>query len=241
MTDRDVVDRVAALLGRAVITLLPRQDGHKVAYATAIKGSPAVRLMNLARPHMSRRRGEQIDRAVRSWHGRRTRRERPSSFTGFTHPTCDAACALPWLAGLLEGEGCFTLTWNAGRGYPVICVKMCDPDVVDRAGAMLGVTNVRTDPPRHQHWQRTYVAQIGGYKAAAWMRTLSPFMGIRRQAAIAAALATYRPIRLSVAPEHCIVPGCTKPHRGRGLCHKHYMSWSRDVARGRTPRVVALR
>lgn len=66
-------------------------------------------------------------------------------------------------------------------------------------------------------------------------------MGVRRQQAITTALATYDPIRLSVAPEHCIVPGCRKPHRGRGLCHKHYMSWSRDVARGRTPRVVPLR
>lgn len=241
MTDRDVVDRVAGLWGRAMITLPPKRDGHKVAYATAIKGSPSVVLMDLARPHMGRRRREQIDRAVASCHGISTGRTRPSALDGFAHPTCDATCALPWLVGLLEGEGCFTINWNAGRGYPVIYVTMCDHDVVDRAGAMLGATNVRFDPSRQQRWQPTYVAQIGGYKAAAWMRTLAPHMGLRRQAAIEAALAAYRPVRLSVAPEHCVVPGCLKPHRGRGLCHRHYMSWSRDVAKGRPPRVAALR
>ena len=162
MTDRDVVDRVAALWGRAVITLLPKQDGHKVAYATTIKGSPSVGLMDLARRHMGRRRREQIDRAVGSWHGHATIGKSPSAFTGFTHPTCDATCALAWLAGLLEGEGCFTINWNAGRGYPVIYVTMCDQDVVDRAGAMLGATNVRFDPPRHQRWQPTSSRRSGG-------------------------------------------------------------------------------
>src|SRR5207244_4906431 len=40
-----------------------------------------------------------------------------------------------------------------------------------------------------------------------------------------------------VAPT-CVVPGCTKPHRSRGLCHAHYMLWSRDLKKGRIPRVT---
>jgi hypothetical protein len=73
------------------------------------------------------------------------------------------------------------------------------------------------------------------------MRRLRPFMGIRRTAAIDAALAAYHPIRLIDPPERCVVDGCDDPHRSRGLCHRHYMSWMRDVAKGRTPRVTPLR
>jgi hypothetical protein len=73
------------------------------------------------------------------------------------------------------------------------------------------------------------------------MRTLRDLMGARRRGAIDKALKSYRPIQLTPAPEHCVVAGCESPHRGRGLCHKHYMSWSRDVAKGRAPRITPLR
>lgn len=48
-------------------------------------------------------------------------------------------------------------------------------------------------------------------------------------------------IRLVDPPPTCVVPGCDRPHESRGLCHKHYMSWLRDVAKGRAPRVTPLR
>ena len=107
-----------------MITLPPRQDGYKVPYATTIKGSAAVRLMTLTRAHMSRSRQQQIDKSdpvvARSTSAPRAAlaAERVRS------SICDASCEVPWLAGLLEGEGCFTITWNAGRGYPVIMSKM---------------------------------------------------------------------------------------------------------------------
>jgi len=66
-------------------------------------------------------------------------------------------------------------------------------------------------------------------------------MGARRTAAIDAALAAYKPVRLVDPPATCVVPDCRDETRARGLCHKHYMSWSRDVAQGRTPRVTPLR
>jgi hypothetical protein len=87
----------------------------------------------------------------------------------------------------------------------------------------------------------TYSVAISGAPAADWMQRLRPLMGERRRAAIDAALEAFYPERLSVAPEHCVVPGCPGAHRGRGLCHKHYMSWLRDVAKGRVPRVTPLR
>jgi hypothetical protein len=74
-----------------------------------------------------------------------------------------------------------------------------------------------------------------------WMRTLRPHMGQRRTRAIDLALAAYRPIRLAQAPRYCVIPGCERPHRGRGLCHKHYMKWDRDRKAGRKPRITPLR
>jgi hypothetical protein len=153
----------------------------------------------------------------------------------------DERNSLWWLAGLLEGEGTFTLTHADGRDYPVLSLNMCDEQVVSRVGLLIGAASIRQREPDELNWHRTYVAKISGHAAAQWMRTLRPHMGIRRGAAIDAALAAYHPIRLTKAPETCIVEGCTDAHRGRGLCHKHYMMWMRDRAAGRTQRISALR
>ncbi len=109
------------------------------------------------------------------------------------------------------------------------------------AAVVLGATGVYPETPRDPSWNTTYRTKVSGAAAADWMQRLRPMMGERRRAAIDAALDAYYPIRLPVAPEHCVVPGCTEPHRGRGLCHKHYMSWLRDKAKGRVPRVKPLR
>ena len=118
---------------------------------------------------------------------------------------------------------------------------MCDEDVVLRAGVMLGALSVRVRQPKYSRWNVTYVAKISGFAAADMMRVLRDLMGARRREAIDKALKSYRPIQLTKAPAHCVVAGCESPHRGRGLCHKHYMSWSRDVAKGRAPRITPLR
>jgi len=285
MTDCDVVERVGALLERAVVRLRPRKSHYKRPFATTIKGAPAVALMNAVRPFLGESRRAQIERAVASWHGRRARWSRasphclvkgcarpgsrrglcrrhydrwwkarrrgvvpgfapvdapvrdfgPSSIAG-----CSENCELAWLVGLLEGEGTFTVTGVRGPMYPVVAVKMCDEDVIQRVARMFGATVYRLEP-EHEAWSPVYATKIGGHRAAEWMRRLRPFMGQRRTAAIDAALGAYHPIRLTPAPATCVVAGCGRPNRGRGLCHKHYMSWSRDHKRGRPPRVRPLR
>lgn len=157
-----------------------------------------------------------------------------------TLKTCDTRCHVAWLAGLLEGEGSSTSALCGFRSYPVIQVQMCTEETIRRVAALLGARSVRRREPRVVGWRPTYTAKIVGANAAASMRTLRPLMGVRRAGAIDGALAAYRPLMLVTAPEHCVVPGCEKPHRGRGLCHTHYRSWSRDIAKGRTPRVSAL-
>lgn len=141
-------------------------------------------------------------------------------------------CALAWLAGLLEGEGNFAiLRQSAAIAYPRIGVQMCDEGVVTRAARFMNAPSVMRREPEQGGWSPTYVAQVTGHVAAIWMRRLRDLMGDRRRAAIDAALAEYHPIRLVDPPALCVVPGCDEPHRGRGLCHKHYMMWSRDKAK----------
>lgn len=240
MTDRDVVERVAKLFGRALVRLRRRKPHHKLPYATTIKGAPAVQVMYAARPFLGKTRQLQIDRAISSWQTRRwiaaTVPSGPLTVSGESHEACDRA----WIAGLLEGEGSFIAGRAARSSYPVIKVEMCEQEVIERAARLLD-TRVWVVPPGTEGWRPTYVAQIAGHRAAEWMRDLRPYMGLRRMAAIDAALSAYHPIRLIAPPPVCIVEGCERPHRARGLCNVHYMSWSRDRARGRVPRITPLR
>jgi len=285
MTDRDVVERVAALLQRALVPLRRRRPNHKQQYATVMKGSPAVKLMKAVRPFLGSSRQSEIDRAIGSWHGRPARWRRPAKLclvqgcarsgavrglcrrhydrwwkasrkgrvltifpaetpgvgTPFITGVCSSSCSVVWLAGLLEGEGTFSVNATPPHAYPLISVQMCDEDVVTRAARILGAVGIQRREPENINWSVTYVAKISGYSAANWMRRLRPYMGLRRIVAIDRALAAYHPIRLTHAPSTCVVPGCDRPHRARGLCNTHYMSWSRDRAKGRAPRVTPLR
>ena len=150
--------------------------------------------------------------------------------------------AVPWLAGLLEGEGTFSST----GAYPVISASMCDRDVISRAAALMSSDADRVWEPfdardEARGWSRSYVTAVTGARAAELMRTLRPFMGLRRSAAIDRALAAYHPIRLTAPPEVCVIEGCERPHRSRGLCNTNDMKWSRDRANGREARVRPLR
>lgn len=83
-----------------------------------------------------------------------------------------------WLAGLLDGEGCF----DAPRGNPRIRVKMSDLDVVLRAADVMGATTYpeATAPGR----KPLLVAQITGERAVVVMRSLLPWLGSRRSAKV---------------------------------------------------------
>jgi hypothetical protein len=254
MTDRDVVDRVGRLLDRAVVPLRAREAHHKPPFAVTIKGAPAVDLMTAVRDFMGVKRQSEIQRAIRSWHPRRSRRRRSLHRSGggpsiapvhlptiLSSHLCDETCDLAWLAGLLEGEGTFSSTRTQGHNYPVLKVTMCTEDVVSKAAGLLTAPSVMRKEPEREGWSASYVAVLSGSDAAEWMRRLRVFMGHRRTEAIDAALSQYHPIRLVDPPSTCVVPGCGELHRGRGLCHKHYMMWSRDRAKGREARIAPLR
>lgn len=202
---------------------------------SAISCSAPARKRSLCKTHYdSWWKGQRVRRPVR-W---RPRGPALWSTPLESQPVGDHATA--WLAGLLEGEG----TFRSNDGYPVVSVHMCDRDVVVRAAEVLGGTNVwdmTTEKDLADGWSPSWKTAVSGARGAEVMRSLRPLMGCRRTAEIDLALHRYSPVRLTKAPALCTVNGCTGAHRSRGLCHKHYMSWSRDLTKGRPARIRPLR
>ena len=77
---------------------------------------------------------------------------------------------IAWLAGLLEGEGCFAIH---KRKYPRIVLKMTCEDIVTRAASLMKTTIYRNG--------NQWVTQANGAYAISWMMTLYPFFGKRRR------------------------------------------------------------
>lgn len=97
-----------------------------------------------------------------------------------------------WLAGLLDGEGCF----DAPRGNPRIRVKMGDLDVVLRAGQLMGATlhEERDNRPTVDGRPRTpmAVAQVNGEAAVGIMLEVLPWLGSRRSGKVTEIVRDYR-------------------------------------------------
>lgn len=94
---------------------------------------------------------------------------------------------LAWLAGLLEGEGCFS--YRKDRDIPVLEVKMTDWDVMNRVALLFG-RRVTPIPPGREGYQPQYRARVQGEPARELMRLLKPHMGQRRAARIEELLAS---------------------------------------------------
>jgi hypothetical protein len=248
MTDRDVVVRVAELFHRAVVATDPRQKHHKVPFVTAIKGVPAARMMRALAPLMSPRRRGQIERALRGHHPTRPFRLVPEELitdgSQLSWEAADPEARVAWLAGVLEGEGSFLIARFGGHCYPRVQMTMCDRYVLERAMTLMPGSRIYADTDKRaaeRGWSDAWIVRVNGSAAAAVMRTVLRWMGSRRTEAIDRSLSAWRPIRVAAPRSSCIMPGCPRRHAARGLCNTHYMSWSRDRAKGRVPRITPLR
>lgn len=90
--------------------------------------------------------------------------------------------SLYYLAGLLEGEGCFTRDSKAIR----LALAMTDYDTVQRAATLLGS---RVCGPYDTGHKPSYRTTVTGKNAVAWMLTLYPLLSQRRRARIQELLA----------------------------------------------------
>lgn len=166
------------------------------------------------------------------WKRRRRKKIQDESWEPLVELVLTPEAEIHWLAGLVEGEGNFAAPPPSAPLSPAVTLSMCERDVVERAARLMGAPRpfFRQDP-RNPRWRPSYTARVSARKAVALMETLRPFMGARRQKEIDRALSFARPAysRLIPAPARCIADGCEDKPRGRGLCHKHYMSWLRHA------------
>lgn len=91
-----------------------------------------------------------------------------------------------WLAGLLDGEGCF----DTVRGNPRVRVKLSDFDLVIRAASLMDATTHETRPDNLNH-RPLLTAQITGEQAVRVMRTILPWLSSRRAARVTQIVSDY--------------------------------------------------
>lgn len=104
-----------------------------------------------------------------------------------------------WLAGLLEGEGSFTLA----KFSPAVRLRMTDKDVVTRVARLFNrsVSEYEGRPGDKQ----VYVTTIGGSDAIEWMFTLYSELGVRRREQIRQVVEVWRTRHVGRSPlrSHC--------------------------------------
>ncbi len=89
-----------------------------------------------------------------------------------------------WIAGILEGEGCFI---TLDLKYPAIKIGMTDLDVIERVRLIMDKTRTIGKNSRKEnksHWKDFYHITVYGDMAIQWMMTIYPLMSIRRKAKI---------------------------------------------------------
>jgi hypothetical protein len=96
---------------------------------------------------------------------------------------------IAWLAGLLEGEGSFVCPPPSDPKRVRIMIEMSDLDVIERVSELVGLAYTRPNL-RQAHWQQSYKLTIRGAKAVEVMRSVYPFMSLRRRGQIDKALAS---------------------------------------------------
>lgn len=92
-----------------------------------------------------------------------------------------------WLAGYLEGEGCFRFSNSSS---PVIQVTSTDPDIIQRVASLWNRKIYRYKLRRHDKQELS--CHVYGSLAISWMLMIYQFMGSRRQGKICEVLRQWR-------------------------------------------------
>ena len=119
-----------------------------------------------------------------------------------------------WLAGLLEGEGCFRL--SDGK-YPAIIVNMTDEDIIVKVSDIWDTRVTRN--------KNLYRAQISGPRAIGWMMVLYVLLGKRRRKKVTSIIKFWKETNYKAPHGMRFMAKC---HAGRlvhgyGLCRPCYM------------------
>lgn len=188
MTDLDIVQKVGSLFGVKICKISPRNLRNKPIYRCEVKGSKAVVLMRWIKPLMGARRQTQIERSLASYkplHKRCLDEDR----------AIKAQRDLNWLSGVLEGEGSFMKGSPSKPHLPRISLQMTDLDVMQQIGVLFGNQPYLVKRPGRPQRKLIYACALVGSRAVTLMKQLRHFMGMRRQAQIDGALASYKPFK----------------------------------------------
>jgi hypothetical protein len=98
---------------------------------------------------------------------------------------------LYWLAGLLEGEGCFSARLNGGFRDILVTVQMTDRDVVEKVQRLTGIGTVGVKRDKRPNRKTLYEWYATGANAYQLMQRLLPLMGERRAAKITELIQIY--------------------------------------------------
>lgn len=134
---------------------------------------------------------------------------------------------IAWLAGILEGEGSFSLKTNRGyNGTICISIQMTDKDIMDRCAAILntkvyGPYTSKQKKKDGSSKKETYLITVFGSHAASWMMTLYSFMGKRRQLKIKELLDHWK-AQSSMLPRQSSCHPTIKMF-SKGLCKSCYL------------------
>jgi len=128
-----------------------------------------------------------------------------------------------WVAGLLEGEGCFGSQRKSRHQseWRVQC-KMTDYDVIKRLRKLSKVGTISVVPACGRR-KEIYYWRCSGEPAIALMRELLPLMGLRRSRKIRELLTQFKKHRVS-HPDHRI----RKVTSGTVYYTRNVKKWCRD-------------
>lgn len=124
-----------------------------------------------------------------------------------------------WLAGLLEGEGCFHVKTNK---TPLgITLEMTDEDIVKRVSNITGNSYCKVKK-RKTFYKQSFKTTVRGKVAIEIMKLILPIMGVRR----------------SIRIKECIDSYVVKP-LGK-LTVDHITAIKERFANGEKPKIIAL-
>lgn len=90
-----------------------------------------------------------------------------------------------WVAGILEGEGCWTKRNDPKRSTWWIAVRMTDRDIIDRLMEVTGVGSVSDARPLRDTYKMAWAWQVAARPHREWLTIqVWPWMGERRRARI---------------------------------------------------------
>lgn len=152
MTDCDVLERLERITGVGYIRSIPsRQPHHKQAYSWTVKRRMHLEpLAALLWPLMGERRRLQMAAC---------KTLRQIDWPAIATPPVDlVGPAAAWVAGVLEGEGSFSLTRRYGGR---VNLESTDADIVERVHSLTGGDLYR-QAARKENWKPTSILAIRG-------------------------------------------------------------------------------